>query len=138
MSILFLGHGGCGRPGIYIRCYRGSVPPVLFGPGAQEYSEHAYVDCGSRLFPKSYFSITGVSNIQFILYGLIMVLIMLFEPFGALRVLDQNEDLRRTWPSSRLMKNAHPRRYPRSSSLRRTSVYASLLGTSGALHLDVF
>jgi hypothetical protein len=29
-------------------------------------------------------------------------------------------------------------RYPHSSSLRRTSVYASLLGISGALHLDVF
>jgi hypothetical protein len=30
------------------------------------------------------------------------------------------------------------RRYPRSSSLRRTSMYASLFGISGALHLDVF
>ena len=29
-------------------------------------------------------------------------------------------------------------RYPHSSSLRRSSIYASLLGISGALHLDVF
>ncbi len=36
------------------------------------------------------------------------------------------------------MKNAHLLRYPHSSSLRRTSLYASLLGISGALHLDVF
>jgi hypothetical protein len=36
------------------------------------------------------------------------------------------------------MKNAHLRRYPHSSSLRRTSVYASLLEISDALHLDVF
>jgi hypothetical protein len=28
--------------------------------------------------------------------------------------------------------------YPHSSSLRRTDLYASLLGISGALHLDVF
>ena len=52
---------------------------------------------------------------------------------------------------SRLMKNAHlpfdrlmalskveGLRYPHSASLRRTSTYASLLGISGALHLDVF
>jgi hypothetical protein len=36
------------------------------------------------------------------------------------------------------MKNAHLLRYPCSSSLRRTSMYASLLGTSVALHLAVF
>jgi hypothetical protein len=36
------------------------------------------------------------------------------------------------------MKNANLLRYPHSSSLRRTSMYASFLGISGALHLDVF
>ena len=36
------------------------------------------------------------------------------------------------------MKDANLLRYPHSSSLRRTSMYASLLGISGALHLDVF
>ena len=39
---------------------------------------------------------------------------------------------------TRLLKNAHLRRYPHSSSLRRTSMYASLLGISDALHLSVF
>jgi hypothetical protein len=39
---------------------------------------------------------------------------------------------------SRLLKNAHLLRYPHSSSLRRTSMYASLFGISGALHLAVF
>jgi hypothetical protein len=29
-------------------------------------------------------------------------------------------------------------RYPRPSSLRRTSPYASFLGTSEALHMDIF
>jgi hypothetical protein len=40
--------------------------------------------------------------------------------------------------TNRLLKNAHLLRYPYSSSLRRTSMYASLLGISDALHLDVF
>ena len=42
---------------------------------------------------KSYFSITGVSNIQFIIYGLIMVLIMIFEPLGHLWFLDTDEEI---------------------------------------------
>jgi len=39
---------------------------------------------------------------------------------------------------SRLLKNAHLRRFPYPSSLRRTLKYASLLRTSGALHLGIF
>jgi hypothetical protein len=37
-----------------------------------------------------------------------------------------------------LLKNAHLRRSPHPSSLRRTSKYAALLTISGALHLDFF
>jgi hypothetical protein len=38
----------------------------------------------------------------------------------------------------RLLKNAHLRRYPHPSSLRRTSKYASLLRISEALHPSIF
>ena len=44
----------------------------------------------------------------------------------------------RVFCSGGLMKNIHLRRYPHPSSLRRTSMYASLLRISGALHLDIF
>jgi branched-chain amino acid transport system permease protein len=47
---------------------------------------------------KSYFSITGVSNIQFILYGSIMVLIMLFEPLGIYGFWIRTKIYWRTWP----------------------------------------
>jgi hypothetical protein len=40
--------------------------------------------------------------------------------------------------TSRLLKNAHLRRFPHPLSLRRTSKYASLLRISGALHLGIF
>ena len=39
---------------------------------------------------------------------------------------------------SRLLKNAHLRRCPHPSSLRRTTKYVSLLRISGALHLGIF
>jgi branched-chain amino acid transport system permease protein len=47
---------------------------------------------------KNYFSITGVSNIQFILYGSIMVLIMLFEPLGIYGFWIRTKIYWRTWP----------------------------------------
>jgi branched-chain amino acid transport system permease protein len=50
------------------------------------------------LLSKSYFSITGVSNIQFILYGLIMVLIMLFEPLGIYGFWIRTKIYWKTWP----------------------------------------
>lgn len=47
---------------------------------------------------QSYFSITGVSNIQFIIYGLIMVFIMLFEPLGIYGFWIRTKIYWRTWP----------------------------------------
>jgi hypothetical protein len=42
------------------------------------------------------------------------------------------------WNYNRLLKNPHLLRFPCPSSLRRTPKYASLLRTSGALHLGIF
>jgi len=47
---------------------------------------------------KSYFSITGVSNIQLIIYGLIMVMIMLFEPLGIYGIWIRTKIYWKTWP----------------------------------------
>ena len=47
---------------------------------------------------KSYFSITGVSNIQLIIYGLIMVMIMLFEPLGIYGFWIRTKIYWKTWP----------------------------------------
>jgi branched-chain amino acid transport system permease protein len=46
----------------------------------------------------SWFSITGVSNIQFIVFGTIMVLIMLFEPLGLFGIWIRTKKYWRTWP----------------------------------------
>jgi branched-chain amino acid transport system permease protein len=46
----------------------------------------------------SWFSINGVSNIQFIVFGSIMILIMLFEPLGLYGVWIRTKKYWRTWP----------------------------------------
>jgi len=47
---------------------------------------------------KSYFSIMGVSNIQFIIFGLIIVSIMLFEPYGIFGIWIRAKKYWKTWP----------------------------------------
>ncbi len=47
---------------------------------------------------KTWFSITGVHNIQFIVFGLIMVLIMLFEPLGLFGIWIRTKKYWKTWP----------------------------------------
>ena len=46
----------------------------------------------------NYFSITGVSNIQFIIFGSIMILIMLFEPLGIYGIWIRTKIYWKTWP----------------------------------------
>ena len=57
-----------------------------------------YVGDWLEALSKSYFSITGVSNIQFIIFGLIMVLIMLFEPYGIFGFWIRTKKYWKTWP----------------------------------------
>ena len=47
---------------------------------------------------QSFFSITGVSNIQYIIFGLILIRIMLFEPLGLFGVWIRAKKYWKTWP----------------------------------------
>ena len=46
----------------------------------------------------SYFSLTGVSNIQFIIFGMILILIMVFEPHGLYGFWIRTKKYWKTWP----------------------------------------
>jgi hypothetical protein len=59
---------------------------------------------------------------------------LFFGRLGPKKAMDANHSLF----CFRLLKNAHLRRCPHSSSLRRTPKYASLLRILGALHLGIF
>jgi branched-chain amino acid transport system permease protein len=49
-------------------------------------------------FLRAFFMETGMSNIQFIVYGLIMVLIMIFEPLGLYGLWIRTKVYWKTWP----------------------------------------
>ena len=93
MSILFLAMVVVGGLGSIFGAIAGACLLSWMDLELRNILSIPYVGEWLEALSKSYFSITGVSNIQFILYGLIMVLIMLFEPLGHLWVLDSNEDL---------------------------------------------
>ena len=57
-----------------------------------------YVGEWLEALSKSYFSITGVSNIQYIVFGLILIAIMLFEPLGIFGIWIRTKKYWKTWP----------------------------------------
>ncbi|MFW6283989.1 MAG: branched-chain amino acid ABC transporter permease [Desulfosalsimonas sp.] len=57
-----------------------------------------YIGDWLRQLSASYFSLTGVSNIQFIVFGSILIAIMLFEPLGLYGLWIRMKKYWRTWP----------------------------------------
>jgi branched-chain amino acid transport system permease protein len=60
--------------------------------------EIPYIGQWLRDLSHSFFSLTGVSNIQFILFGLILILIMLFEPLGIFGIWIRTKKYWKMWP----------------------------------------
>jgi branched-chain amino acid transport system permease protein len=98
MSILFLAMVVVGGLGSVFGAIAGACLLSWMDLELRNILSIPYVGVWLEALSKSYFSITGVSNIQFILYGLIMVLIMLFEPLGLYGFWIRTKIYWRTWP----------------------------------------
>jgi branched-chain amino acid transport system permease protein len=98
MSILFLAMVVVGGLGSIFGAIAGACLLSYMDLQLRNILSLPYVGSWLEALSKSYFSITGVSNIQFILYGLIMVLIMLFEPLGIYGFWIRTKLYWRTWP----------------------------------------
>jgi len=98
MSILFLAMVVVGGLGSIFGAIAGACLLSWMDLELRNILSIPYVGLWLEALSKSYFSITGVSNIQFILYGLIMVLIMIFEPLGLNGFWIRTKIYWRTWP----------------------------------------
>ncbi len=98
MSILFLAMVVVGGLGSIFGAIAGACLLSYMDLELRNILSVPYVGLWLEALSKSYFSITGVSNIQFILYGLIMVLIMIFEPLGLYGFWIRTKLYWRTWP----------------------------------------
>jgi branched-chain amino acid transport system permease protein len=98
MSILFLAMVVVGGLGSIFGAIAGACLLSWLDLELRNILSIPYLGVWLESLSRSYFSITGVSNIQFILYGLIMVLIMLFEPLGIFGFWIRTKIYWKTWP----------------------------------------
>ena len=98
MSILFLAMVVIGGLGSIMGSIAGACLLSWLDLSLRNILSVPYLGEWLEALSKSYFSITGVSNIQFIIYGLIMVSIMLFEPLGIYGFWIRTKIYWKTWP----------------------------------------
>ncbi len=98
MSIMFLAMVVVGGLGSMLGSIAGAILLCWLDLKLRNILDIPYIGDWLEHLSKSWFSITGVSNIQFIVFGSIMILIMLFEPLGLYGVWIRTKKYWRTWP----------------------------------------
>ena len=98
MSILFLAMVVVGGLGSIMGSIAGACLLSWLDLQLRNILDIPYVGQWLEILSKSWFSITGVSNIQYIVFGLILIVIMLFEPLGIFGIWIRTKKYWKTWP----------------------------------------
>ncbi len=98
MSIMFLAMVVVGGLGSIMGSITGAVLLCWLDLQLRNILNIPYVGKWLEALSESWFSINGVSNIQYIIFGAIMVSIMLFEPLGLYGVWIRTKKYWKTWP----------------------------------------
>ncbi|MBI9075654.1 MAG: branched-chain amino acid ABC transporter permease [Desulfatibacillum sp.] len=98
MSIMFLAMVVVGGLGSIFGAIAGAVLLTWLDLTLRNILEVPFLGEWLKVMSRSWFSITGVSNIQYIVFGSIMVLIMMFEPLGIYGLWLRMKKYWKTWP----------------------------------------
>ena len=98
MSILFLAMVVVGGLGSMMGSITGAILLCWLDLKLRNILDIPYLGEWLETLSKNWFSITGVSNIQYIIFGSIMIGIMLFEPLGLYGIWIRTKKYWRTWP----------------------------------------
>ena len=98
MSIMFLAMVIVGGLGSMMGAIAGAALLCWLDLQLRNILDIPYLGQWLTLLSKNWFSINGVSNIQYIVFGAIMVAIMLFEPLGIYGIWIRTKKYWRTWP----------------------------------------
>jgi len=98
MSILFLSMVVVGGLGSMMGSITGATLLCWLDLKLRNILDIPYIGDWLEHLSKNWFSITGVSNIQYIVFGSIMIAIMLFEPLGLYGVWIRTKKYWKTWP----------------------------------------
>ncbi|MCG6912124.1 MAG: branched-chain amino acid ABC transporter permease [Deltaproteobacteria bacterium] len=98
MSVMFLTMAVVGGLGSMMGPVVGACLLALLDLQLRNVLEVPFFGDWIRSLSESWFSMTGVSNIQSIIFGLILILIMLFEPLGIFGIWIRTKKYWKTWP----------------------------------------
>lgn len=98
MSILFLAMVVVGGLGSIMGSITGAALLCWLDLKLRNILDIPYLGNWLKDLSENWFSITGVSNIQYIVFGSIMIAIMLFEPLGLYGIWIRTKKYWRTWP----------------------------------------
>ncbi|MCF6247758.1 MAG: branched-chain amino acid ABC transporter permease [Desulfobacula sp.] len=98
MSIMFLAMVVVGGLGSMLGSIAGATLLCWLDLKLRNILDIPYIGDWLENLSKHWFSITGVSNIQYIVFGSIMVAIVLFEPLGLYGIWIRTKKYWRTWP----------------------------------------
>lgn len=98
MSVMFLTMVVVGGQGSIMGSVTGACLLSFLDLQLRNILEIPYFGEWIKALSESYFSLTGVSNIQLIIFGLILILIMLFEPLGIFGIWIRCKKYWMTWP----------------------------------------
>jgi branched-chain amino acid transport system permease protein len=98
MSVMFLTMAVVGGLGSMLGPIAGACLLGWLDLQLRNILEIPYLGEWLRSLSQSYFSLTGVSNIQFIVFGSILILIMVFEPLGIFGIWIRIKKYWKTWP----------------------------------------
>jgi branched-chain amino acid transport system permease protein len=98
MSVMFLTMAVVGGLGSMLGPIAGACLLGWLDLQLRNILEIPYLGEWLRTLSQSYFSLTGVSNIQFIVFGSILTLIMVFEPLGIFGIWIRIKKYWKMWP----------------------------------------
>ena len=98
MSVMFLTMAVVGGLGSMMGPIAGAALLSLLDLQLRNILSVPYIGDWLKALSQSYFSLTGVSNIQLIVFGLILILIMIFEPHGIFGLWIRAKKYWKTWP----------------------------------------
>jgi len=98
MSVMFLTMAVVGGLGSMMGPVAGACLLGLLDLQLRNILEIPYLGQWIKALSETWFSMTGVSNIQLIVFGLILILIMLFEPLGIFGIWIRTKKYWKMWP----------------------------------------
>jgi branched-chain amino acid transport system permease protein len=98
MSIMFLTMAVVGGLGSMLGPIAGAALLTWLDLELRNILEIPYIGDWLKVLSENYFSLTGVSNIQLIVFGSILVLIMIFEPLGIFGIWIRTKKYWKMWP----------------------------------------